>query len=81
MAHTVCNRQEARKMNKIIARMWSRGITVTQWAALNGFKIQYARPIIHGRRGKWNIGEEKRIRETLFKDGFLTEKEYEEVNQ
>lgn len=57
-------------MNKITRAFWDRGLTLRKWSQLNNFSWRYVELVISGRRGAWNVGTAKRIKDSLVNQGF-----------
>ncbi|SDP82748.1 helix-turn-helix domain-containing protein [Desulforhopalus singaporensis] len=62
-------------MNQIGRRMWAKDLTIKKWAATNGFSYSTVQAVIHGKRGSWNAGKAKKIKQALIDQGFATREE------
>ncbi len=65
-------------MNKICRKIWDRDLTVRKWADLNGFKVSTVRAYLSGKRGAWNAGKSKKIKDALINQGLMTAEEASE---
>lgn len=63
-------------MNPIVRNIWDRGLTLRKWAKLNNFSFRYAELVVAGKRGAWDVGVAKKIRDTLISQGFATAKDF-----
>jgi len=59
-------------MHEATRRLWNRGLNLTKWAQINGFKLRTVRAVLDGDRGKENIGISKKIRDALVDQGLMT---------
>ncbi|SDP70234.1 hypothetical protein [Desulforhopalus singaporensis] len=62
-------------MNSICRRMWDKNLTMRKWSELNGFNHRYVQVVISGKRGSWNAGKAKKIKQALIDQGFATKEE------
>jgi hypothetical protein len=68
-------------MNEITRRIWDRGINLKKWCDINGFNYRYVVIVMSGKRGAWNVGTAKKIREAMVNQGFATPEDFKEVQQ
>lgn len=66
-------------MNEITRKIWDRGINLKKWCDINGFNYRYAVLVMSGKRGGWNVGVAKKIREALVNQGFAEKSDFEEA--
>lgn len=62
-------------MHPIVRKMWKRKTTLKKWSAANGFSAGYVAQVIHGRRGKLEVGVADDIMVALQAGGFTEDAE------
>lgn len=60
-------------MNEICRKMWNSGTNMKKWSEKHGFSHRTVQAVIANKRGKWGVGESKRIVDALKCDGFFVE--------
>ena len=63
-------------LNPITRAIWDRGLTLRKWATLNGFSWRYTELVISGKRGSWDVGVAKRIKDSLVSQGFAVPEDF-----
>lgn len=63
-------------MKEITKRIWNRGLNLTKWAKLNGFKLRTVRAVLDATRGSEDVGVSKKIKDTLVAQGFAVPEDF-----
>lgn len=63
-------------MNEITRRIWNRGINLKKWCDINNFNYRYTVLVMSGKRGSWNVGVSKKIKDALVAQGFAADEDF-----
>jgi hypothetical protein len=64
-------------MNSITRRIWERGIYLKKWCDINSFNYRYTVLVMNGKRGAWDVGVVRKIKNALINQLFAKETDFD----